>query len=82
MRHRPKTQSEIRTSESLFTMTPKEEALREADELMTGDKVLSPSREGGNGSVLVHLTGGHDGHWVSMPSRIPVALKSKGLTIV
>jgi hypothetical protein len=50
--------------------------LQVGDELITGDRVLSPPREGGNGSVLVHLTGGTEGHWISLPSRIPVALKS------
>ena len=49
-------------------------ALNVGDILATGDKVLSPPREGGNGSVLLHLTGGFDGHWVGVPARIPIAL--------
>ncbi len=49
-------------------------ALRVGDILATGDKVLSPPREGGNGSVLLHLTGGFNGHWVGVPARIPIAL--------
>ena len=49
-------------------------ALKVGDILATGDKVLSPPREGGNGRVLLHLTGGFNGHWVGVPARIPVAL--------
>jgi hypothetical protein len=49
-------------------------ALRTGDILATGDEVLSEPREGGNGSVLLHLTGGFDGHWVGVPGRIPIAL--------
>jgi hypothetical protein len=48
--------------------------LKEGDILATGDMVLSPPREGGNGSVLLHLTGGTYGHWIGVPSRIPLAL--------
>jgi hypothetical protein len=51
-------------------------ALREGDVLADGDKVLSAPREGGNGRVLIHLTGGHEGHWVAVPGRIPVALQA------
>jgi len=53
-------------------------ALKVGDILATGDKVLSPPREGGNGRVLVHLTGGLDGHWVDIPSRIPIAFLTEG----
>lgn len=49
-------------------------ALRVGDILATGDRVLSLPREGGNGSVLIHLTGGVNGHWIGVPARIPVAL--------
>lgn len=51
--------------------------LKIGDILATGDRVLSPPRDGGNGSVLLHLTGGFDGHWVTVPSRIPIALLTK-----
>ncbi|OHB22600.1 MAG: hypothetical protein A2939_04280 [Parcubacteria group bacterium RIFCSPLOWO2_01_FULL_48_18] len=49
-------------------------ALRAGDILATGDRVLSSPREGGNGLVLIHLTGGSDGQWVGVPARIPIAL--------
>jgi hypothetical protein len=49
-------------------------ALQEGDILATGDRLLSPPREGGNGSVLIHLTGGFNGHWIDVPARIPIAL--------
>lgn len=52
-------------------------ALKVGDILATGDRVLSTPREGGNGSVLLHLTGGFDGHWVGVPGRIPIALLTK-----
>ncbi len=48
--------------------------LKKGDVLSTGDRLLSPPREGGNGSVLLHLTGGIDGHWISIPARLPIAL--------
>lgn len=49
-------------------------ALREGDVLLTGCRVLSEPREGGNGSVLLHLTGGFFGHWIGVPARVPIAL--------
>ena len=52
-------------------------ALEVGDILATGDVVLSTPREGGNGSVMIHLTGGLDGHWISVPARIPIALLTK-----
>lgn len=52
-------------------------ALIAGDIIATGDRVLSPPREGGNGSVLIHLTGGLSGHWISVPARIPIALLTK-----
>jgi hypothetical protein len=52
-------------------------ALRAGDILATGDRVLSPPREGGNGEVWLHLTGGFHGHWVDVPARIPIALLTK-----
>lgn len=48
--------------------------LQEGDVLACGDRLLSPPREGGNGAVLLHLTGGCHGHWISVPARIPIAL--------
>jgi hypothetical protein len=48
--------------------------LKKGDILANGDRLLSPPREGGNGSVLLHLTGGFDGHWIDVPARIPIAL--------
>ena len=52
-------------------------ALKVGDILATGDKVLSAPREGGNGLVLIHLTGGTDGHWIDVPARVPIALLTK-----
>lgn len=49
-------------------------ALQVGDILATGDRVLSLPREGGNGSIMLHLTGGFNGHWVGVPARIPIAL--------
>ncbi len=51
-------------------------ALKVGDILATGDKVLSAPREGGNGLILIHLTGGTDGHWIGVPARVPIALCS------
>lgn len=50
-------------------------ALKVGDVLATDCVILSPPREGGNGAVLIHLTGGHHGHWISVPARIPIALR-------
>ena len=49
-------------------------ALKEGDVLATGCRLLHEPREGGNGNVLLHLTGGTYGHWIEVPARIPVAL--------
>lgn len=49
-------------------------ALKVGDILASGCRVVSEPREGGNGSILIHLTGGRDGHWIDVPARIPVAL--------
>lgn len=49
-------------------------ALKIGDVLASGCRVLSEPREGGNGAVLVHLSGGLRGHWIEVPSRIPIAL--------
>ncbi len=49
-------------------------ALKVGDILAEGSRVLALPREGGNGAVLVKLTQGYEGAWISMPSRIPVAL--------
>jgi len=52
-------------------------ALKKGNVLANGDRLLSPPREGGNGSVLLHLTGGFDGHWMGVPACIPIALLTK-----
>ncbi len=52
-------------------------ALREGDILATGDRVLSKPQQGVNGGIKIHLTGGFDGHWIEVPSRIPLALLTK-----
>lgn len=52
-------------------------ALKKGDILADGSRVLSEPRDGGNGSVLLHLTGGFDGAWISVPARIPIALLTK-----
>jgi hypothetical protein len=49
-------------------------ALRLGDILATGDRVLSDPHEVANGSVELHLTGGHEGHRIEVPARIPIAL--------
>ena len=49
-------------------------ALIKGDVLGNGDRLLSEPREGGTGSVLIHLTGGRHGHWIEVPARIPIAL--------
>jgi hypothetical protein len=52
-------------------------ALQVGDILATGDRVLSPPREDYNGSILIHLTGGFDGHWIKVAGRLPIALLTK-----
>jgi len=49
-------------------------ALEIGDILITGEIVISEPREGGNGAVLVHLSGGKRGTWLSFPARIAIAL--------
>lgn len=49
-------------------------ALQVGDQLVTGDFVLEPPREGFNGQVILKITGGWRGHEVSVPSRIPIAI--------
>jgi MOSC domain-containing protein YiiM len=49
-------------------------ALQVGDILATGSKILSPPRDGGNGLVWLHLTGGYDGHWLEVQGRIPLAI--------
>ncbi|MFZ2167801.1 MAG: hypothetical protein WAV50_02940 [Minisyncoccia bacterium] len=44
------------------------------DTLATGDRVLSTPRRGYNSSVLIHLSGGVNGHWIEVASRLPLAL--------
>ncbi|MFA6588178.1 MAG: hypothetical protein WCT08_03855 [Patescibacteria group bacterium] len=51
-------------------------ALQPGDVLATGEPVLSLPREGGNGTVYIHLSNGRDrdGVWIGVPARIPLAL--------
>lgn len=51
--------------------------LKVGDILITGEKVMSPPREGGNGSVLIHIGDQSHAVWIDIPSRIPIALKSE-----
>jgi hypothetical protein len=48
--------------------------LEVGDVLITGERVISPPREGGNGAVLVHLSGHEKGTWLSFPGRTALAL--------
>lgn len=54
-------------------------ALEKGDVLATGERLISPPREGGNGAVLLHLSeeGRCDsyGTWIDVPARIPIALR-------
>ena len=52
-------------------------ALEVGDILATGERVLSPPREGGNGRVLIHLSGKFQGDWIDVAARIPIALLIK-----
>lgn len=58
------------------TLAAQPSTLRIGDILITGERIMSPPREGGNGSVLLHLSGGAHGDWISVPARIPIALSS------
>jgi hypothetical protein len=49
-------------------------ALVQGDILVTGERVLCSPREGGNGAVLVKLSGHTRGTWLSFPSRTAIAL--------
>lgn len=50
-------------------------ALKEGDVLITGERILSSPREGGNGAVFVHLSSYNEkGVWLSFPSRTALAL--------
>lgn len=69
IRHRGSGNNQLRT---YYFSQPG--VLKKGDVLANGDRLLSPPREGGNGSVLLHLTGGFYGHWVDVPARIPIAL--------
>jgi hypothetical protein len=51
-------------------------ALKKGDVLVTGEQVISDPREGGNGAVLIHLSGGEHGTWLSLPARIPIAKRA------
>ncbi len=53
-------------------------ALKPGDRLATGEQILSPSREGFNGEVFIHLAS-HlpEGIWLGVPSRIAIALLSE-----
>lgn len=48
--------------------------LKPGDWLANRDRVLHVPSEAGNSGVKVWLTGGHNGHEIEIPSRIPVAL--------
>jgi len=56
----------------LFACDPS--ALCVGDQLVSGDYVLANSEEGHNGGVRIKLTGGLSGHWIEVPSRIPIAI--------
>jgi hypothetical protein len=49
-------------------------ALVTGDILVTGDRVLSEPREGGNGSVLIKVGSENHNCWLSLPARTAVAL--------
>lgn len=51
-------------------------ALKEGDILLTGERVLCPPRDGGNGRVLVKVSGGVRGTWMDLPSGTPISLLS------
>lgn len=53
-------------------------ALKAGDILANGTHVWSDPREGGNGSVFLHLDigGGWFGTWFDVPARIPIALRT------
>ena len=69
VRHRGRGFNWLRTA---YCAQP--EALVVGDILVTGERVLHPPREGGNGSVLVCLSGSKHGMWLSFPSRTALAL--------
>lgn len=50
------------------------QALKRGDILATGERILAEPRQGFNGAVWVKMTGGNNGHWIELPSRIPLAL--------
>jgi hypothetical protein len=50
-------------------------ALEVGDVLATGERILSPSRCGFNGTALIHFSSHqHNGIWMGVPSRIALAL--------
>jgi hypothetical protein len=49
-------------------------ALQIHDRLVTGEEVISEPREGGNGTVYIHLSGRKNGTWLGVPACIPLAL--------
>ncbi|QQR64832.1 hypothetical protein IPH92_04730 [Candidatus Kaiserbacteria bacterium] len=49
-------------------------ALKEGDILLTGERVLCPPRDGGNGRVLVKVSGRIRGTWLDFPSGTAIAL--------
>lgn len=52
-------------------------ALVVGDRLVTGEKVISQPRDGGNGAILVHLDDGRErGTWFSFASRTALAVLS------
>lgn len=56
-------------------------ALKVGDILVTGEHVLDSPREGGNGAVLVHLSDGDYGVWLSFPSRTALALLPRNVKV-
>lgn len=55
-------------------------ALKVGDVLATGERIISTPREGGNGSVLVHLSSHQpQGLWFSFPARTALALRTPRL---
>lgn len=50
-------------------------ALRVGDILATGEQVLSEPRCGGDGMILIHLSGGSHGFWLHVPARLPIGLR-------
>ena len=50
------------------------ETLQVGDTLGNGDRVLAPPRYAPNGGIYVLFSGGHEGHWIRVAARLPLAL--------